>query len=79
MLALAALTNVALALHIDPQLPQTLVRDCGFQAVGAAAAWACEAWLGRPGTLTRSCRRRWCEGRVGSAANRSAVATWWDA
>lgn len=26
VLALAALTNVALALHIDPQLPQTLVR-----------------------------------------------------
>ena len=32
VLALAALTNVALALHIDPQLPQTLVRGWGQAA-----------------------------------------------
>ena len=30
MLALAALTNVALALHLDPQLPEKLVGPVGF-------------------------------------------------
>ena len=38
MLALAALTNVALALHIDPQLPQTLVRR------GVVLAWCERGW-----------------------------------
>lgn len=38
MLALAALTNVALALHLDPQLPEKLARRrAGRQSAGVAA------------------------------------------